>query len=703
MGMFQEDPSPLFPRGHYTGLLWALEALAWFPAYLQTVSHILALLASMDPGGRLGNRPINSLRAIYLPWKPETFADPYERNKHLTELAQHDPQLAWSLVETLLPHPHQNAFPTYKTRWREYGVENSNRPLTYGEIWETNAMVLELAITLAGTDEKRLAILVQDAATMTPKDRERLFSHLTAIAGDVHQYDYCVLAGLRGTLRHHRSFPDQSWALPESDLVKYDRLLPLFEPKSATENCRQLFEERHPLFPEMAALNAHDYDGEENFIRDKRVEATLAVYTAQGLGGIIELAESVREKYHFGETLAYVLKVADEQQRIIRELGFDCPDDSTAGAGLTWRAAEVHGWTWVEQTYQALKGKGTRHPDLARFLKWVPMSSELYQFIEAQEEDVVTEYWSKNRPWLVQLSNAEKVGSVEHLLLVGRSVDAVHLIHLFHAPCPTELIMRTLTAAAQTVVGQGPSSNDIQTLLDVLYHRCDYERTQMARVEWLCLRFTSAIGKSPYTRILQEELATSPEFFEYILEMRYKKEGEEGTQELSPEENLKKSFFCEMAFYLLYDWHLIPGMDDKGDINEEALTAWIDKARTLAGENLRLKPADLYIGRVLAHFPGPIRKGVPPDAVCKQIDRIDTLEIRSGFHAEIFNQHEGSLIGSRDGKSDEWVMAAHYQRVADTLLINWPVTASIFESVAKDHRGGAAWFDQELQKNSLEY
>jgi hypothetical protein len=106
---------------------------------------------------------------------------------------------------------------------------------------------------------------------------------------------------------------------------------------------------------------------------------------------------------------------------------------------------------------------------------------------------------------------------------------------------------------------------------------------------------------------------------------------------------------------------------------------------------------------VLAHYPGPIRKGVPPDTVCRQIERIDTLEIRSGFHTEIFNQHESPLRGSTNGKSDEWVLATHYQGVADALLLKWPVTASIFESVAKDHRGGAVWFDQELQKNSLEY
>jgi hypothetical protein len=50
----------------HTRLLWGLETLAWSPEYLPQVALHLATLARLDPGGRLSNRPINSLRGIFL-------------------------------------------------------------------------------------------------------------------------------------------------------------------------------------------------------------------------------------------------------------------------------------------------------------------------------------------------------------------------------------------------------------------------------------------------------------------------------------------------------------------------------------------------------------------------------------------------------------------------------------------------------------
>ena len=68
---------PIFEEGDSTfghplhpALWWALETLAWDPMYLGRVALILAQMAKLDPGGRLVNRPINSLRGIFLAWNP---------------------------------------------------------------------------------------------------------------------------------------------------------------------------------------------------------------------------------------------------------------------------------------------------------------------------------------------------------------------------------------------------------------------------------------------------------------------------------------------------------------------------------------------------------------------------------------------------------------------------------------------------------
>jgi hypothetical protein len=63
-----------FLSSPHTGLLWALENLAWSADYLGRVSLLLARLARLDPGGKLGNRPDRSLLTIYRLWYPQTAA-----------------------------------------------------------------------------------------------------------------------------------------------------------------------------------------------------------------------------------------------------------------------------------------------------------------------------------------------------------------------------------------------------------------------------------------------------------------------------------------------------------------------------------------------------------------------------------------------------------------------------------------------------
>src|SRR5690606_23155713 len=55
MDMFQEEDGFISPTSHHTGLLWALEGLAWTEEYVYDASLILAKLASLDPGGNLSN------------------------------------------------------------------------------------------------------------------------------------------------------------------------------------------------------------------------------------------------------------------------------------------------------------------------------------------------------------------------------------------------------------------------------------------------------------------------------------------------------------------------------------------------------------------------------------------------------------------------------------------------------------------------
>ena len=66
--LFAQEGDPLFVGAPHTGIIWALERLAWSPEYFAKVANVLARLALIDPGGRIGHRPVDSLAEAFLPW-----------------------------------------------------------------------------------------------------------------------------------------------------------------------------------------------------------------------------------------------------------------------------------------------------------------------------------------------------------------------------------------------------------------------------------------------------------------------------------------------------------------------------------------------------------------------------------------------------------------------------------------------------------
>ena len=77
--LFDQENDSFTGQNYLTGILWALEILAWDQTYLVRSCVALAGLAEIDPGGNWSNRPANSLAKILLPWLPQTIASVEKR------------------------------------------------------------------------------------------------------------------------------------------------------------------------------------------------------------------------------------------------------------------------------------------------------------------------------------------------------------------------------------------------------------------------------------------------------------------------------------------------------------------------------------------------------------------------------------------------------------------------------------------------
>ena len=133
--LFKDHGDTFFSPCLHSGLLWALETLAWHPPYLLPTSLLLAELSERDPGGRWSNRPGNSLTEIFCSWLPHTAEPVDQRIQALRGISEKKPLGGCRLSEPLAgiaralhDHPHTevarwelDCAPGLRTRFRATG------------------------------------------------------------------------------------------------------------------------------------------------------------------------------------------------------------------------------------------------------------------------------------------------------------------------------------------------------------------------------------------------------------------------------------------------------------------------------------------------------------------------------------------------------------------------------------------------------
>ena len=216
--IFAQEGSSGFDGGTYiSGLLWALEGLAWNSDYLSRVALILADLASIDPGGNWGNRPANSLADIFLPWHVQTVASFEERKAAVETVLSEQPQVGWNLLLSLLPHSHGSTSGCHRPTWREYIPRNWKDSVLLSEYWVQITAYTELAIDLGKKDTEKLGELINRLSDLPEPAQESLLLHLASeeVVTLPESERLPLWEKLESLVRQHRKFADAKWALPE--------------------------------------------------------------------------------------------------------------------------------------------------------------------------------------------------------------------------------------------------------------------------------------------------------------------------------------------------------------------------------------------------------------------------------------------------------------------------------------------------------
>ncbi|MXX05383.1 MAG: hypothetical protein F4Z71_01315 [Gammaproteobacteria bacterium] len=655
----QEGGGALGGWNYLSGLLWALEGLAWHPDYLSRISLILADIASIDPGGNWSNRPANSLTDIFLPWHVQTTAPFEKREAVIKTVIQEHPNVGWSLLLSLLPHGHGSTSGCHRPVWRDFIPQDWKERVTQREYWEQITQLSELSVEFAKGDIEKLGKLIDRFSDLPSIAYESTLEHISseAITGLPESERLLIWEKLNELVRHHRKFSDADWAFAEEVVMKIEKAANLVSPSLPELKYKYLFGGRDfDLYDEKG-----NYEEQRIRLEKKRQAVISEILGNGGLDAVFSFAKNVAAPIEVGHALGVI--ATDEHENAMLPSSLDSEDETTKRvvSGFVWARFRYLETDWID----AVLERDWTFRSMGKFLTLLPFTEEIW--------DRVSSYLGKNHEALYWGNTRvnpydpirDMTVAIEKLLEHGRAGAAVTCAARTTGEkfCFDEsLATRALIAVIDNDSGIHEMDPDATIrLITRLQESETIDQDALFRVEWNFLPWLDRFSTgSPVT--LEKRLASDPAFFAEAVSLVFRSNNSNVEKEEEPDE--QKRQLARNAYRLLTEWTRCPGIQDDGTLNVEAFNEWVNEARQITEETGHAEVAQTQIGHVLTFAPADPNGLWIHEAVAAKLNLRSTGEMRSGFTSGLFNQR--GVHGFTQGQ-EERELASENREKADAL------------------------------------
>ena len=671
----------LFDSPARTGVLWALERLAWNSRTFTRVVSILARLSKTAIDDNWMNKPINSLFAVFCSWWPQTAVSLDDRIKAIETLCRRFPDIGWKICVQQFEPRQQVALPSDRPRWRN-DTTGVGRGVSGRERYEFSRKALDLALAWGSHDETTLGDLVERLKGMPDQDRWYVWNLIDAWS-QTETTASKAKAGLRERIRRTIQW-GRHWGL---DATTMDRAREIFEklaPHDPVLRHAWLFAQgRVDISADEASDERIDWRARENRIHERRKAAMAEIWSSSGLDGTLALvaehdagivgryaAGCVVDQQAAADILRTCLEIeADPIEKIDNFMrGFLAFVDEDTCPALISILAETCG---VEQR--------------VRFFKCLPVRNQTWRLLDRQDRCVRDRYWHAVVPDFAKFTESETTEIIDRLLEAGRPRTAFFAVGFDWNKVETSRLRRLLTAVAS--VRTEPDDHfkvepcSLSEALDSLGDRPGIKVDEMVGLEFA---YIDALDHSEHgIPNLENKLAESPALFMWILVLLSKRRGDgQDPPEWRVDDPDRRASLQGAAYRLLQDTKRIPGTDADGKVDVHALRRWVSGARRLCSEHGRAAIGDKKIGQLLSRAPFGEDGSWPCQPVCEVMETIASPEIASGFEIGVYNSRGVHSRSMDEGGSQERDISAKYRAWAQRLAFNYPYVARSLERIA---------------------
>lgn len=682
----QAEDAPFGYPAH-TGLLWALERLAWSADHLGAATLALAHLAERDPGGRWGNRPDRSLHQIFLPWFPQTAADVEQRLRVIDMLRRRAaPAIAWSLVIGLLPTPHSIGEFTNKPQWREW-PDDQQQDMGGMAQWLRQAdSLVERLLQDVGSDGTRWAALISAAPSLPEKLGDAILDQLDDL-DPAHLADEdrsALLGALREVVRAHRRFKDAKWAISAERVDRFDMQLHRLGNDKAVD-AAWLFAAHVELPDFESAHTPESYAAEQQLVAERQQQAARDALAGGGLEKLWALSARCEEPYRLGHALGRNSAVEIEVE-IIAELAAADRSRGQLADGYVRARFENLGWPWADPI---LAQAGAWPTDrTAAFLRQLSGDAGAFDRADQFGPEVRDQYW-RTVP-VYSIRPADRARAVRTLLETGHPNATLELLSL-DLPENQQVDPELVLQALNSVTGENISNvtmflYNVTKLLEYLYRQPQIDRRRLARLEWRFLPLLEP-NERPMPA-LHEELARDPRFFAEAVAAVFP--GKQDGEDHQPTEEQRR--LATEAYRLLKSWRAAPGGDDPSD---PSLEDWVRDARAELTRRGLVRAGDQFIGQSLGRTPEDPDGTWPGERVREIIEAARSSDLEDGVAVAVLYRDGPTWRSLDTGGQPERTRADAYQAYASRVGTEWPRTRRMLARIVE------AWDQRARREDQL--
>jgi len=676
--LFSQEASGLYGSTYISGLLWALESLAWKEEYLSRVTVLLGKLASRDPGGNWANRPDNSLTAIFLPWFLQTMASWEKQKAAIKTLQRENPSVAWKTLLSLLPGVHRTSSGCYKP-W-SYSVPE-RRTVSDKEYFNQVSFYREMATEMAMKDENKLIEIVEYLYNLNPDCLDKLMNHIKSHEID-QEKKFVLWEKLVYFISQQKRFVKQNWSLSTKYVRQIEKTIDKIYPDNLENLRRRLFnKEFYELYEEEG-----DYKKQIKEVESRRQMAVKDILAEGGIDSVVQFAQNVKFPLYVGFSLGSCIDNKDAPSILKNYLKSEQDGIANFISGFVQAKYNKHGWKWVD----SLNTKEWTEDQKILFLKALPFNQETWKRAERWLEND-KEYWTQVIVRPINLTKEEFQICAGKLLGCNRPISALDCLYWANHskfPLPPQQSIKALLKAKSVQEGNRRIDIDqITKIIENLQSNSAVNPDDLFNVEWAYLDMLP-LQTDFSLKTLEQKLASDPKFFHEMIYCAFRPRNKNReTIKLTEEQEA----MLPNANRLLFYWKTPPGTQPDGTFSKAKFTSWLEEALKLCTESDHLEVGQSSIGKVLIHSPKD------PDGlwihrtIAEALDKPDTERMRSSLSSNFFNSRGMHCIDPTGESERE--LAAKYRDMADK------VENEGFQRLCATFRGLAEQYDRDAERH----